>query len=93
VGAQVVTKTVAVGRDIYSRALVRRQIWVLRAVIRKGDSGGPLVDRSGRALGVVFAASTITDQEGYALTNAELRTDLAAVGGRTAPVPVLGCAA
>jgi S1-C subfamily serine protease len=93
VGAQVVTKTVAVGRDIYSRALVRRQIWVLRAVIRKGDSGGPLVDRSGRALGVVFAASTITDQEGYALTNAELRTDLAAAAGRTAPVPVLGCAA
>src|SRR6266545_1459694 len=81
------------GRDIYSRALVRREIWVLRAVIRKGDSGGPLVDRSGRALGVVFAASTITDQEGYALTNAELRTDLAAAAGRTAPVPVLGCAA
>jgi S1-C subfamily serine protease len=93
VGAQVVTKTVATGRDIYSRALVRREIWVLRAVIRKGDSGGPLVDRSGRALGVVFAASTITDQEGYALTNAELRTDLAAAAGRTAPVPVLGCAA
>src|SRR6266545_2529898 len=93
VGAQVVTKTVAVGRDIYSRALVRRQIWVLRAVIRKGDSGGPLVDRNGRALGVVFAASTITDQEGYALTNAELRTDLAAAAGRSAPVPVLGCAA
>src|SRR6266536_1150103 len=93
VGAQVVTKTVAVGRDIYSRALVRRQIWVLRAVIRKGDSGGPLVDRNGRALGGVVAASTITDQEGYALTSAELRTDLAAAAGRSAPVPVLGCAA
>jgi len=92
VGAQLVTKTVAVGRDIYSRALVRRQIWVLRAVIRKGDSGGPLVDRNGRALGVVFAASTVSDQEGYALTNAELRLDLAAVAGRNAPVPVLGCA-
>lgn len=93
VGAQVVSKTTAVGRDIYSRALVRRQIWVLRATIRKGDSGGPLVDRNGRATGVVFAASTIDDQEGYALTNAELRTDLAAAAGRTAPVPVQGCAA
>jgi S1-C subfamily serine protease len=92
VGALLVSKTIAVGRDIYSRALVRRQIWVLRAVIRKGDSGGPLVDRNGRAVGVVFAASTVTDQEGYALTNAELRADLALAAGRNAPVPVLGCA-
>ena len=92
VGAQVVTRTLAKGRDIYSRALVNREIWVLRSTIRKGDSGGPLVDRNGRALGVVFAASTATDQEGYALTNAELRPDLAAAAGRTAAVPVLGCA-
>jgi S1-C subfamily serine protease len=92
VGAQVVTRTSALGRDIYSRALVRRQIWVLRAKIRKGDSGGPLVDHRGRAMGVVFAASTVDNQEGYALTNAELRADLNAAAGRTAPVSVLGCA-
>jgi S1-C subfamily serine protease len=93
VGAQVVTRVSAAGRDIYSRALVRRQIWVLRAKIRKGDSGGPLVDHAGRAMGVVFAASTIDNEEGYALTNAELRADLNAAAGRTAPVSVLGCAA
>jgi S1-C subfamily serine protease len=93
VGAQVVTRTSALGRDIYSRALVRRQIWVLRAKIRKGDSGGPLVDRAGHSMGVVFAASTTDSLEGYALTNAELRADLNAAAGRTAPVPVLGCAA
>jgi S1-C subfamily serine protease len=92
VGAQLVAKTSALGRDIYSRALVRRQIWVLRARIRKGDSGGPLVDRNGRAVGVVFAASTIDDQEGYALTNVELRSALNAARGRTAPAPVFGCA-
>jgi S1-C subfamily serine protease len=92
VGAQVVTRTSALGRDIYSRALVRRQIWVLRAKIRRGDSGGPLVDNLGRAMGVVFAASTSDPQEGYALTNAELRADLNAAAGRTAPVSVLGCA-
>jgi S1-C subfamily serine protease len=93
VGAQVVTRTSALGRDIYSRSLVRRQIWVLRARIRKGDSGGPLVDKAGRALGVVFAASTVDNQEGYALTNTELRANLNAAAGRTNPVPVLGCAA
>jgi S1-C subfamily serine protease len=92
VGAQVVSRVNANGRDIYSRALVNREIWVLRSTIRKGDSGGPLVDRNGRSLGVVFAASTSTDQEGYALTNAELRPDLVAAAGRTAPVRVLGCA-
>jgi S1-C subfamily serine protease len=92
VGAQVVTRVSAPGRDIYSRALVRRQIWVLRAKIRKGDSGGPLVDHAGRAMGVVFAASTMDNEEGYALTNAELRADLNAAAGRTAPVSVLGCA-
>jgi S1-C subfamily serine protease len=93
VGAQLVQKTSALGRDIYSRTLVRRQIWVLRAKIRKGDSGGPLVDRNGRAIGVVFAAATNDDQEGYALTNAELRADLNLAAGRTGPVPVFGCAA
>jgi hypothetical protein len=44
-------------------------------------------------MGVVFAASTTDSLEGYALTNAELRADLNAATGRTAPVPVLGCAA
>jgi len=93
VGAQVYSKTVAKGRDIYSRSLVTRQIYVLRAVVRKGDSGGPVVDRNGRALGVVFAASRLDDQEGFALTNTELRSTLAAARSRTAPVPTGACAA
>jgi len=92
VGAQVFSKTVARGRDIYSRSLVTRQIYVLRAVVRRGDSGGPVVDRNGRALGVVFAASKLDDQEGFALTNAELRSTLAAAGSRAAAVPTGACA-
>jgi S1-C subfamily serine protease len=93
VGAQVVEKQVARGRDIYSSSLVVRQIYVLRATVRKGDSGGPLVDRTGRALGVIFAASTLDSQEGFALTNRELRDTLTAAGRRTAPVPTGACAA
>src|SRR6266516_1498412 len=80
VGARVVARTTAVGRDIYSSSLARREIYVLRARVRKGDSGGPVVDRSGRPIGVVFAASTVDPQEGYALTNSELRTVLTQVG-------------
>jgi len=93
VGARVVARTTAVGRDIYSSSLARREIYVLRARVRKGDSGGPVVDRSGRPIGVVFAASTVDPQEGYALTNSELRTVLTQVGSRRAPVGVGECAA
>src|SRR6266699_1303569 len=93
VGARVVARTTAVGRDIYSSSLARREIYVLRARVRKGDSGGPVVDRSGRPIGVVFAASTVDPQEGYALTHSELRTVLTQVGSRRAPVGVGECAA
>lgn len=93
VGAQVFSRSVARGRDIYSRSLVTRQIYVLRAVVRKGDSGGPVVDKGGRAVGVVFAASKLDDLEGFALTNAELRAALAAARGRNAAVPTGACAA
>jgi S1-C subfamily serine protease len=82
-----------VGRDIYSSSLVRREIYVLRAKVRKGDSGGPVVDRSGHPMGVVFAASTVDPDEGYALTNAELRAVLNQVGSSRAPVGVGACAA
>jgi S1-C subfamily serine protease len=92
VGARVVARTQAVGRDIYSSSLVRREIYVLRAIVRKGDSGGPVVDRSGRPLGVVFAASTVDPNEGYALTNAELQTVLRQAGSNRTHVGVGQCA-
>ncbi|HKE99660.1 MAG TPA: MarP family serine protease [Actinomycetes bacterium] len=93
VGARVAARTAAVGRDIYSRALARREIYVLRARIRKGDSGGPIVDRQGRLLGVVFAASTLDSREGYALTAGELRRSLDANRPADGPVGVGECAA
>jgi S1-C subfamily serine protease len=92
VGAQVVSRTSAVGRDIYSRSLARREIYVLRAKVRKGDSGGPIVDRQGRLIGVVFAASTLDGNEGYALTTTELRRALSETGGNHAAVGVSRCA-
>jgi S1-C subfamily serine protease len=92
VGARVVARTAAVGRDIYSSSLVRRQIYVLRAKVRRGDSGGPVVDRSGRPLGVVFAASTVDPNEGYALTSGELRTVMNQLGSARNEVGVGQCA-
>jgi S1-C subfamily serine protease len=93
VGARVVATTSAVGRDIYSRNLAKREIFVLRATVRKGDSGGPVVDRQGRLLGVVFAASTLDGREGYALTMTELRHALDAASQSGGAVNVGECAA
>jgi S1-C subfamily serine protease len=92
VGAQVVSRTSAVGRDIYSRSLARREIYVLRAKVRKGDSGGPIVDRQGRLIGVVFAASTLDGNEGYALTNAELSRAVGDARSSTRAVALGQCA-
>jgi S1-C subfamily serine protease len=77
VGARVVSEITARGYDIYSANQVTREIYVLRATVRKGDSGGPIVDDQGRLIGVVFAASTQDSREGYALTTGELRRSLA----------------
>jgi S1-C subfamily serine protease len=79
--------------DIYARPQdSRRDIYVLQARVRKGVSGGPVVDVRGRPLGVVFAASTVERNEGYALTNAEVRRALARTDRNRRPVSVGGCA-
>ena len=90
--AAVRTRVLATGRDIYGENQVTREIYVLTANIRPGNSGGPFVDSEGHALGVVFANSTADPSEGYALTDDEVRPDIAAGVGHTAPVDTSGCA-
>ena len=93
IGARVVLRTQPEAPDIYARPQnSRRDIYVLQARVRKGVSGGPVVDLRGRPLGVVFAASTVERNEGYALTNAEVRRALARTGASRRPVSVGGCA-
>jgi S1-C subfamily serine protease len=64
------------GRDIYDQNLVDRQIWVIESSVHPGNSGGPLVDLSGKAIGVVFAASASQPNQAYALQNAEVQDDI-----------------
>lgn len=79
------------GPDIYQQSTVTRDIYSLRANIRPGNSGGPLLAPNGLVDGIVFAASTDTANEGYALTAAEVAPDLAAGRDATTSVSTRGC--
>ncbi|HXF73638.1 MAG TPA: MarP family serine protease [Actinomycetota bacterium] len=81
----------AVGRDIYGRGRVRRDVYELQAVVRPGNSGGPFVEADGTVLGVVFAGSTTDPGIGYALASTEVEPLLERAEGRTAPVSTGPC--
>ena len=79
------------GYNIYGDSLVTREIEVLAAHVIPGNSGGPMVDGSGTVIGLVFAASTTSSDEGYALTMSQIGPDLQQGHGRTAPVSTHAC--
>lgn len=81
----------ALGRDIYGERTVRREIYELQAEVRPGNSGGPFVTTGGEVAGVVFAASTINDGLGYALTSEEVIPLVEAARGSAGPVSTGPC--
>ncbi len=62
----------AVGRDIYSRELVSRDVLQLDAEVHPGNSGGPFVNAQGDVTGVIFASSLVNPKISYALTGSEV---------------------
>ncbi|HEU0131093.1 MAG TPA: MarP family serine protease [Mycobacteriales bacterium] len=84
--ARVRERITAVGRDIYDRRDIRRDVYSLRTRVRPGNSGGPLLAPDGRVYGVIFAAAADDPATGYALTATEVRSD--ADAGRTATASV-----
>ena len=81
----------ASGRDIYGRSIVERDIYEVRSPVRQGDSGGPFVLPNGDVVGVVFAASTVDDDIGYALTADEVKDEITKGAARTAGTGTGGC--
>lgn len=79
------------GYNIYNTALVDRDIEVLAATVIPGNSGGPMVDTAGTVQGVVFAASTTDQNEGYALTMTQVAHDIQTGRGATQPVSTQQC--
>ncbi len=91
VSARVRERITAVGRDIYDRRDVRRDVYSLRTTVRPGNSGGPLLAPDGRVYGVIFAAAADDRSTGYALTSKEVASDAAEGRDRTAQVSTQGC--
>jgi S1-C subfamily serine protease len=91
VAARVGDSISAYGPNIYQSQVVHRQIYPIRALVEPGNSGGPLLAPDGRVYGVVFAASTQYKDVGYALTAAEIASDVQAGEQRTASVSTEGC--
>lgn len=81
----------AIGRDIYGRGTVTREVLTLSSEVRRGDSGGPFVTGEGGVGGVVFAAAPADPGTGYALTVEQVRPDVDAATARNAPVDTGPC--
>ncbi len=90
--ARVRAMTDAVGRDIYNRKLVSRDVYVLSAKVIQGNSGGPFVDEDGIVRGMIFAASADDPNEAYALTADEIDRAYDAAKNGTRAVATGSCA-
>jgi S1-C subfamily serine protease len=64
---------------------------VVSADVIPGDSGGPLVNLSGQVIGVTFAMSTTSTDEGYALATSDINGEIQAAAGHTAAVSDGAC--
>ena len=81
----------ALGRDIYGRDHVRRDIIEIRSDIERGNSGGPLMLADGTVGGVVFAEARTDEEVGYALSPTEVGGRIAPFIGQTEPVATGEC--
>lgn len=81
----------AVGRDIYSRELVARDVYQIDAEVHPGNSGGPFVEPNGRVVGVVFASSLVHPEIAYALTAGEVAAKLDQARNSTAAIDTGPC--
>jgi S1-C subfamily serine protease len=79
------------GPDIYGGGTHGRTVVELRGTVRRGNSGGPLVVEPGVVGGIVFGASRVDPEVGYAIGSDEAIDRLVPFVGATAPVDTGAC--
>jgi S1-C subfamily serine protease len=79
------------GPNIYGEGSYPRSVVELRSAIRRGNSGGPLVIEPGLVGGVIFGASRIDPEVGYAIGADEAVERLGPFIGSTAAVDTGAC--
>lgn len=80
------------GPDIYGNGgSPERTVLELRSQIRRGDSGGPLVVEPGVVGGIVFGASRVDPDVGYAIGPDEAVARIGPFVGSTTPVGTGAC--
>lgn len=89
--AAVRLRSSAVGRDIYGRGSVTREVLTVSSNVERGDSGGPFVTSGGKVGGVVFAAAVAEPGTGYALTAESVKAAVASAVDRNEPVGTKAC--
>jgi S1-C subfamily serine protease len=82
----------AVGRNIYNKGIVQREIYEAQADVQEGNSGGPLVAPDGSVAGVVFARSVSQDHIGYALLISQVKPLISRAAQKTSAVGTGSCA-
>jgi S1-C subfamily serine protease len=81
----------ALGRDIYGKQVIAREVIEMRADVAPGDSGGPVLLPDGTVGGVTFSESRTEPDVGYALSPTDVAADLAKALKLDAPVDTGAC--
>lgn len=90
-GAAVREPILAVGHDIYGRDDIERNVYELQVEVHPGNSGGPFVLPDGTVAGVVFAASSVDPEVGYAIRASEILDEVRLALTRTTAVSTGPC--
>lgn len=79
------------GPNIYGGGTSQRSVVELRSGIRRGNSGGPLIVAPGTVGGVIFGASRVNDEVGYAIGADQATASIGPFIGSTAAVDTGAC--
>lgn len=89
--AVILSRHMAMGRNIYDTSISHRDVYELQTVIKQGNSGGPVVLPDGTVIGMIFGKSAARESRGYAITSMEIINALEEAGSSRTAVSTGRC--